>query len=241
VTARDSQVVLIADDPGFARDLMARWQTERGLPGITVMSTDLLTGSGEGNFDLVGFDLTVFDLAIIGSVRNKRLVSVLKMVEAGDYPVICLLENAVDVKMAKSGYPRLHVMQSHDGWLDSLLLLAAECLKRLDLIERVRKAEKAALASSRGAILGRYMLESRHDLNNCLTSVMGNAELLLLDADAFAFTEPVRDQLQTIHEMALNMHEIMQRFSSVAAEIRMAENSSQDETVNLSHVASTIQ
>jgi signal transduction histidine kinase len=236
VTARDSQVVLIADDPGFARDLMARWQTERGLPGITVMSTDLLTGSGEGNFDLAGFDL-----AIIGSVRNKRLVSVLKMVEAGDYPVICLLENAVDVKMAKSGYPRLHVMQSHDGWLDSLLLLAAECLKRLDLIERVRKAEKAALASSRGAILGRYMLESRHDLNNCLTSVMGNAELLLLDADAFAFTEPVRDQLQTIHEMALNMHEIMQRFSSVAAEIRMAENSSQDETVNLSHVASTIQ
>ena len=236
MTARDSQVVLIADDPGFARDLMARWQIERGLPGITVMSTDLLTGTGAGNFDL-----TIFDLVIIGSVRNKRLVSVLKKIEAGDYPVICLLENAVDVKMAKSGYPRLHVMQSHDGWLDSLLLLAAECLKRLDLIERVRKAEKAALASSRGAILGRYMLESRHDLNNCLTSVMGNAELLLLDADAFAFTEPVRDQLQTIHEMALNMHEIMQRFSSVAAEIRTSENSSQDETGKLSHMTSTIQ
>lgn len=241
MTVRDSQVVLIADDPGFARDLMARWQIERGLPGITVMSTDLLTGTGAGNFDLAGVDLAVFDLVIVGSVRNKRLVSVLKKVEAGDYPVICLLENAVDVKMAKSSYPRLHVMQLHDGWLDSLLLLAAECLKRLDLIERVRKAEKAALASSRGAILGRYMLESRHDLNNCLTSVMGNAELLLLDADAFAFTEPVRDQLQTIHEMALNMHEIMQRFSSVAAEIRTSENPSQDETGKLSHAASTIQ
>ena len=233
---RDSQVVLIADDPGFARDLMARWQMERGLPGITVMSTDLLTGSGEGNSDLAGFDL-----AIVGSVRDKRLVSVLKMVEAGDYPVICLLENAADVKMAKAGYPRLHVMQSHDGWLDALLLLATECLRRMDLTERVRKAEKAAQASSRGATLGRYMLESRHDLNNCLTSVMGNAELLLLDADTFAFTEPIRDQLQTIHEMALHMHEIMQRFSSVAAELRAAENSSQDETKNLSHAAFTIQ
>ena len=226
---RDSQVVLIADDPGFARDMMSRWQEEPGLPGITVMSTDLLSKIGEGEFDL----------AIVGSVRGKRLASVLKMVESGDYPVICLLENAGEVKTARSAYPRLHVMQSHEAWLDSLLPLATECLKRVDLSERVRRAEQAALASSRGAALGRYMLESRHDLNNSLTSVLGNAELLLLDADAFP--EPARDQLQTIHEMALHMHEIMQRFSSVAAEIRSAENSSQGETDKPSHATSSIQ
>jgi signal transduction histidine kinase len=226
---RDSHVVLIADDVAFARDLMARWQAERGLPGITVMSTDLLTGIGEGNFDL----------AIVGPVRNKPLASVLKMVDAGDYPVICLLENASEVKMVKSGHPRAHVMHYHEAWLDSLLLLANECLKRVDLTERVRRAEKAALASSRGATLGRYMLESRHDLNNSLTSVLGNAELLLLDADALP--EPARDQLQTIHEMALQMREIMQRFSSVAAEMRTAENSSQDETDKPSHAPYSIQ
>ena len=229
MTVRDSQVVLIADDPSFTRDLMARWQTERGLSGITAMSTDLLTGFGEGKFDLV----------IIGSVRNRRLASALKMVESGDYPVICLLESAAEVKAVKAGYPRLHAMLSHEGWLDSLLLLACECLKRVDLTERVRRAEKAALASSRGALLGRYMLESRHDLNNCLTSVMGNAELLLMDGETFP--ESARDQLQTIHEMALNMHEIMQRFSSVAAEVRNAENSSHDETDQLSHLSSAIQ
>jgi hypothetical protein len=50
-----------------------------------------------------------------------------------------------------------------------------------------------------------------------------------------------RDQLQTIHEMALHMHEIMQRFSSVAAEIRSAENSSQGETDKPSHTLSSIQ
>ncbi|MBZ5506502.1 MAG: hypothetical protein LAO78_13670 [Acidobacteriia bacterium] len=229
VQVRDSQVVLIADDPAFAHDLMARWQAEPGLPGITVMSTDLLSKIGEGEFDL----------AIVGAVRGKRLASVLKMVDGGDYPVICLLESSEDVKTARSGYPRLHVMQSHEVWLDSLLPLATECLKRMDLSERVRRAEQAALASSRGATLGRYMLESRHDLNNSLTSVLGNAELLLLDADAFP--EPARDQLQTIHEMALHMHEIMQRFSSVAAEARSAENSSQDETDKPSHTLSSIQ
>jgi signal transduction histidine kinase len=225
---RDSRVVLIADDPVFARELMSRWQTESTLPGLTVMSTDLLTGIREGDCDLV----------IIGAVRNDRLVSALKMVDAGDYPVICLLENAADVKMAKSGHPRLHVMQYPQAWLDSLLLLAAECLKRVDLTQRVRRAEQAALANSRGAALGRYMLESRHDLNNSLTSVLGNAELLLLDADAFPAS--ARDQLQTIHEMALQMHEVMQRFSSVAAEVRSAENSSQDETDKLSQPTSAI-
>jgi signal transduction histidine kinase len=225
---RDSRVVLIADDPVFARELMSRWQAERTLPGLTVMSTDLLTGIREGDCDLV----------IIGAVRDSRLVSALKMVDAGDYPVICLLENAADVKMAKSGHARLHVMQRHPALLDSLLLLATECLKRMDLAERVRRAEQAALANSRVATLGRYMLESRHDLNNSLTSVLGNAELLLMDADAFPAAS--RDQLQTIHEMALQMHEVMQRFSSVAAEARSAENSSQDETEKLSHPTTAI-
>src|SRR5579871_5096093 len=123
---RESQVVLIADDPVFARDLMARWQTERNLPGITAMSTDLLTGITEGRFDL----------AIIGAVRNQRLAAVLKMVEAGDYPVICVLENAADLKTAKARNARIHAMQAHEGWLDSLLLLAAECMKRMDLTDR---------------------------------------------------------------------------------------------------------
>jgi len=227
VRARDSHVVLIADDPSFARELMARWQAEHGLPAIMAMSTDLLA-TGDGRFDL----------AIICGLRHRRLASALRMVEAGDYPVICLVEDDADRKMVKAAHPRVLVMQRHPAWIDSVLLLAGECLKRVDLVERLRRAERTAHASSRGAALGRYVLESRHDLNNSLTSVLGNAELLLLDADALP--EPARDQLQTIHEMALHVHEIMQRFSSVAAESRNAENSSQDETEKLSHAASNI-
>ena len=78
------------------------------------------------------------------------------------------------------------------------------------------------------------MLENRHSISNLLTSVLGNAELLMMDADSFS--EMARDQIQTIHDMALHMHEIMQRFSSIAVEMQVAEKSSQDETGRVSHL-----
>jgi signal transduction histidine kinase len=220
---QDSRVVLIADDPAFARDLAASWRAERGLPSITATTTDDLNDAASGNFEL----------AIVGPVRNKRLASVLKLLDGGERPVICLLAQAAEAKALKSERPRLLTMHQHEGWIDAVLLLAAECLKRVELAARLRRAEQAALAGSHGAALGRYMVESRHDLNNSLTSVLGNAELLLLDAAQLP--EPARDQLQTIHEMALHMHQIMQRFSS--AEMRALEKASQGETGKLSQAA----
>ncbi|MGC2698156.1 MAG: histidine kinase dimerization/phospho-acceptor domain-containing protein [Candidatus Angelobacter sp.] len=221
----DSRVVVIADDPDFVRDLMASWKAERSLSSVTEMNTDDLSGVAEGSFDL----------AIIGPVRNKRLASVLKLVDIGDRAVLCVLKDAVEMKALRSERPRLLALQQHAGWIDAALLLAAECLKRTDLMARLRRTEQAALSSSHSAALGRYMVESRHDLNNSLTSVLGNAELLLLDADRLP--DPAREQLQTIHEMALHMHQIMQRFSS--AEKTGIEKISQDETRRLSQPAAT--
>ena len=73
----------------------------------------------------------------------------------------------------------------------------------------------------RQATLGRYMLEMRHGLNNALTSVLGNSELLLLEPGAFS--APVREQIEIIRNMGLRMHEIIQRFSSLESEMRVAE------------------
>ncbi len=218
------EVLIIADDADFARDLVGRWQLERTVPGLTVMSTELLDDAGEARFDL----------AIVGPVRQGRLPSVLKTVKIADtgVPVLCVLQ-AAQVQAAKARHPRLLVMQWHEAWLDSLLLLATECLKRVDWTARARKAEQAATAHARCVALGRYMLENRHDFNNLLTSVLGNAELLLMDANALPGL--ARDQIETIHEMALHIHEIMQRFSSVATEMQMVEKQSQDETTSLSH------
>lgn len=220
-------VLIIADDASFPRDLLGRWQTERIVPAFTVMSTELFQGAALGSFDV----------AIIGPIRNGRLASILKTMDTGSYPVICVSETANQVHSMKTEYPRLLLIQQHEGWLDALLLVASECLKRVDLTARVRKAEQASAVSARNAALGRYMLDNRHGFNNLLTSVLGNSELLL--ADCKHMTETARDQVETIHKMALHMHEIMQRFSSIAIEMQVAERASQDETPELSHMTAS--
>jgi len=63
------------------------------------------------------------------------------------------------------------------------------------------------------------MVEMHSSINNALTSVLGNAELLKLEpglpASALA-------QADTIHNMALRLHEVFQRFSSLEKELSVA-------------------
>ncbi len=79
------------------------------------------------------------------------------------------------------------------------------------------------------------MLDMRPSVNNALTSVLGNADLLLLDAESIH--PDAREQIRTIHTMALRLNEIMQRFSSVAAEMRAGEKESQAETNTVSQIS----
>jgi signal transduction histidine kinase len=218
-------VLIIADDTGFARDLSARWQMERNAPAITVVSTELFHAAADVDCDLV----------IVGPVRQGRLLNLLKRVDTGKHPVICISESAQEAQTARRQSPRVLNLQKHEGWPEGLLLLANECLKRVALMARVKKAEQGAASVASHAALGRYMLEARHDFNNSLTSVLGNAELLMMD-DA-GLSDHVRDQLATIHAMSLHLHAIMQRFSSLAMEMQAAEKQSQDETERLSHAS----
>jgi hypothetical protein len=68
----------------------------------------------------------------------------------------------------------------------------------------------------------------KHSMNNALTSMLGNAELLLLEPGQLS-TQSLA-QIKTIHSMAMRIHEIMSRFSSLATEMAEAENASQGET-----------
>jgi hypothetical protein len=65
------------------------------------------------------------------------------------------------------------------------------------------------------------MLDSRHGFNNALTSVLGNAELLMLSIERVP--QDMREQVETIHAMALKLYEMMQRFSSLESEMRFEE------------------
>jgi signal transduction histidine kinase len=119
-------------------------------------------------------------------------------------------------------------VQQRDHWTHTLLLLAGETLRRVEALNLARQAEREAAKQKRLATLGRYMTDMRHSVNNALTSMLGNAELLLLEPGQLSSQSLA--QIRTIHSMAMRMNEIMLRFSSLASEMREAENASQAET-----------
>jgi signal transduction histidine kinase len=78
----------------------------------------------------------------------------------------------------------------------------------------------------------------RHGLNNALTSVLGNSELLLLEPESLPpLAPPIRSQVDTIHNMALRIHEIMQRFSSLEKELNVAQKQAAKEVKAKEHAA----
>jgi signal transduction histidine kinase len=82
--------------------------------------------------------------------------------------------------------------------------------------ESAMRAEEALAHLESQAALGRYMLEVRHTLNNALTSVLGNSELLLLEG---TLSDEATAQIETIKTMAVRIHEIFQRFTSLEKEL----------------------
>lgn len=211
-------VLIISDDPEFSRTLVARWQSERLVPLFTVMSSDLWSGDGSPQCDI----------AIVGPVRSGRLTPLLKSLDTPSRPTICVVENGGNLKMVREQHARVLSLRSGEDWMDTVVLIAREGIRRVEAQGRARRAEQSASASESEATLGRYMLEMRHGLNNALTSVLGNAELLLLEPGVFS--AEVREQIETIRLMSLRMHEMIQRFSSIESEMRFIEKESQAET-----------
>jgi hypothetical protein len=81
------------------------------------------------------------------------------------------------------------------------------------------------------------MLQMRHSLNNALTSVLGNSELLLLEPGSLSAA--ARSQVETIRSMSLRMHEVMQRFSSLEKELKVVERQAERESGAKAHAAGT--
>lgn len=215
----DSSVVIISDDPEFARALAGRWQAERHAPEITVATSDLWN-PGDG---------PECDLAVVGPVRGGDRSPILRAAGiAAGTPVITVAIEEKDLASLAAKFPNLIVVPQHDGWAATLILLAREVLRRVEAIGRARRAERIALASQRHAALGRYMLEMRPGVNDALTSVLGNADLLLIEPGA-AWADR-REQLLGIHTMAVRLNEIMQRFSSLETEMWAGEKESHVET-----------
>jgi hypothetical protein len=218
-----ASVLIVSDDSEFARSVTARWQTESRAPGITVATSGVWHPSIALGYDLV----------IAGPVRDGTSRSILSaLCGSPTIAVVYLAEQEKEIAELREQHPQLLIVARHDGWIDALISLSCEALRRVEAVTRSQRAERLALESHQDATLGRYMIEMRPSINNALTSVLGNADLLMVDSTKMPADS--REQVRTIHTMALRLHQVMQRFSSLAAEMRAGENESHDETENVS-------
>ncbi len=200
-------VLLVSDDGDFGRDILGRWQIERQLPAFTLVTSEMCRDAEPVNFDL----------AIIGSIRGS-LAGLLASLEAQAAPIVCVVATSMSPRTIDAEHTSITVLRQREGWVDNLVILAGEMLRRRAEQSQLQRAEQLASASQKQAVLGRYMLEMRHNFNNALTSVLGNAELILLDDETLK--PELREQVGTIRDMALNLHEMMQRFTSLDLELQ---------------------
>jgi signal transduction histidine kinase len=219
-------VLIISDEPDFSRRITARWQMERNVPTFTLLSGELWPR----------FAADVFDVAIVGQLRRDLLSVVLEPLHSTSQPIFCLCHDAATAHLVRDRWPRVTLLRPSEHWLETLVLAASEAVHRSRSETRARAAEFACSALERQAMLGRYMLEMRHNLNNALTSVLGNSDLLLLEPGSFS--AQTRAQIETIRNMTLRIHEIMQRFSSLEKEMNVvAQQAGQDSRKSYAAVA----
>jgi signal transduction histidine kinase len=229
-----SGILIISDDPEFARSVASNWQNRRHGPEITLATSDVgrpASGAGHG-------------VVIVGPVKGGRLSAILSELELSQSAVtISIVDDEDACALLAHKHPHIVVLPRQrgqsgpdgpsgprhpNGWMASLLAVSGEAFRHVEAVRRAQRAERLAIENQNYATLGRYMLDVRSSVNNALTSVLGNADLLLLDRAQMVGDS--REQVQTIHAMALRLSEVMQRFSSLVSEIRLSEKESQPET-----------
>jgi signal transduction histidine kinase len=213
-------VLMISDDPDFSRAIINRWQSEHAVPAFTLMSSDICRG----------FDPEGFHFAIAGRLRSGVLSVLLEAMQAAGKRVLFVSEDPKTLQTVRNRWPGFVVLKQAENWPDTVVFVATEALHRSIAEARARQTERDKALLERQATLGRYMLEMRHNLNNALTSLLGNAELLLLEPGSLSAGSLA--QIQTIRNMSLRMHEILQRFSSLEKELSVGERPTDGEAIH---------
>ncbi len=228
---RDRPTVLIlSTDAAFARELAAHWPADPNAPEFTVLDEGLFRDRGG----------SCYDLAIADAGSPESRLALKRALAAAAKPAILVHRDTVhrdpdqsDPVHAEGPLPFSHSdgaiielsrgvphsERSSGPWAEIAGLIGREILRRALAEASQLEAESASAEVKAEAILGRYMVEMRHNVNNALTSVLGNAELLTLEPGLPA---KVLDQADTIRNMALRLHEVFQRFSSIEKELSVA-------------------
>ena len=224
-----STVLIVSADAEFATRLMAGWQSQ---PAAFVTLGESCTPDVISACDVAvcGPAPSIPSCATPAHAGNHgpsdSLVAILRSLHAAGRPVICLASDLAAVSTLRQAHPRAIILPEQEGWFDNLIAIGAELIRGADASARVRRAEAALAQAELQASLGRFLLGMRHSLNNALTSILGNAELLLLEPEKLA--PEIRDQIATVHEMSLRIHDIMLQFTALEQEAKIAATAQRD-------------
>lgn len=202
-------IAIITDDSAFANALTRRWLTEREVPAFVLMQCD---SDFQNALD--------FDLAIAIRIAPEKLPAAIDSLNATGKPAI--LVSSLNGNSPRG--PNVTVLPEIVEWPELVVVIAQQVLLRERTNSELRRLQQTSAELERDASLGRFMLEARHNLNNALTSVLGNSDLILLDAEQLPAS--LRQQVETIRNMSMRMNEIMHRFSSIQKEMQLIEEQS---------------
>ena len=196
-------ILIVSDEGEFSSAITSCWLAASNVPAF------VLARSGEDQREN-------FDLAIVGGVHEFP-ASLLSCLHATGKPVIYLLPNN------NSAPPHAHVFPVPEipGWPNLVIGIAARLLEAAHATEEAARLTEMNSQLEHQAVLGRYMLMVRHNLNNALTSILGNCDLILLDEDQLS--QAAKGQVETIRNMSMRLNEIMARFTSLQKEMQLVE------------------
>jgi hypothetical protein len=210
------QILIVSDDSEFVRSLVARWRMEKDFPVITAVSSGVSRQASSSGYEII----------VVGPLRECMALPGGPAVHPDS--VVCAVGDEESLEMVRAAHSDWLTLPECPGWTKILFSLAGEVLRRTAAETRAREVEITNLSQKRFGILGKSLLEARPGMVNALTSLLGNADLILLSEEPLP--GHCRENVRTIHTMALRLNEIVQRLSSIENEMELSERKSHLET-----------
>jgi hypothetical protein len=216
-------VLILASDPAFSREVTANWPQDPAPnsdgPEFIVLDEGFSRGLQGSHYDLAIADASSVERNEDNrKPLNKRLNKDLKqsLITAGKPAILIHSDPSRDFYNIHGAV--LELRRESGIWPAIAGLVGREILRRRQAESRASEAESNCTAAQSDATLGRYMVEMRTNVNNALTTMLGNAELLVLEPGLPA---TVQAQADTVRNMALRLHEVFQRFSSIEKDLHV--------------------
>jgi hypothetical protein len=213
------QILIVSDDSEFVRTLAARWRTEKDSPAITAVSTAVSRQASSSGYEMI----------VVGPLRGSEPLPQGPAVQPES--AVCAVGDPDNLDRVRAAHPEWLLLPECPGWTKILFSLSREVLRRSAAETRARESELTSLSQKRFGILGKSLQEARPGMVNALTSLLGNADLILLSQEPLP--DHCRENVRTIHTMALRLNEIVQRLSSIENEMELSEGKSHLETPEL--------